>query len=240
MRRFFPAGACCALLVLQASCAWRSATSQGPEIHSVAELRRLSLDDLRQQYLVRIRGYITVSAPSWNVMILQDEAGNGARLESSDFSVPLDQLVEVTGFAAAGGNTPTIAKARVRWLSSSKPPEPRRVALSQILDRAAQYKQVIVDGVIQSTTVDLNNRISGIMRYDHKVVHVRVVDQFKEDPDYLIDDDVQLTGVVETSYDVFGNPTNPTLWIARATDIVKKNSAPPIASLPVQNIGAFS
>ncbi len=210
------------------------------EIHSVAELRRLGFDDLRNQVVVRIRGYITMSNRGWNVMILQDEAGDGARLESTDFSVPVDQLVEVTGFAAASGNTPAIAKPKVTWLSSQKPPQPRRIQLSQILDPSLQYARVVVPGVIRSTVMDLSNRTSALVKFGDTTVHVRALNHFADDPDSLVDDDVQLTGVVEASYDVYGKPTNPTLWVSRVGGIVKERTAPPIYTLPVRTIAELA
>src|SRR5579875_3218255 len=144
------------------------------EIHSVAELRKLDLAALRAQVPVRIRGYITLSDASWNVMILQDEAGNGVRLESNDFTVPVYQLVEVTGIASAGGNTPSISNPQIKWLSLQPPPEPRSSSLADLTSKAGQYTRVTTEGVIAAITPDRNDRVSGLMRSGNNVIGVRI------------------------------------------------------------------
>ena len=52
------------------SCTSRGrANAVAREVHTVEEQRKLHLDDLRSQVLVRIRGYITVSDPvGWSRM----------------------------------------------------------------------------------------------------------------------------------------------------------------------------
>ena len=218
------------------SCGWHMHAGVPREIHSVQELRQLNLEDLRGQVLVRIRGYVTVSDQIWNVMILQDETGNGVRLESSDFSVPVNQLVEVTGFAAAGGNTPTIAKPVVKWLSMQKPPAAKPIKLGDLLDTSRQYSMVQVDGVIRGTIADRNNRIAGLMGVRDTVVEIRVMDQSRVDLNSLVDEDVRLKGVVETSYDIFGKPSRAIFWVPVVSDIKKESSAPEASALPIRTV----
>ena len=149
--------------IVLVGCATQSRAGSPREIHSVQQLRRLSLEDLRAQVTVRLRGYITVSDPVWNVTILEDEAGGGGvRLDADDFSLPTNQLVEVTGFAAAAGDNPTVAKPRVRWLAAQGPPEAKPVKLEQLFDPARQYTQVQVQGIVRDTVADRNDRIVGV------------------------------------------------------------------------------
>ncbi len=209
------------------------------EIHSVAELRRLGVDEVRSQILVRIRGYIAVSDPSWNVMILQDEAGNGARVDSTEFSVPVNQFVEVTGVAAAGGNTPAIAKPIVHWLGTGKPPEAHPITLDQLLDAGNQYKQVVIDGVMQATLADHNNRIAGLMSVRGTLVSVRIIDQATIDVNALVDTEVRIKGIVETNYDVFGKATQLTLWVLRGSDVTMETSPPNASALPIRSIASL-
>jgi signal transduction histidine kinase len=169
-------------------------------------------------------------------MILEDEAGRGVRLESNDFTVPTNQLVEVTGFAASGGNTPTIAKPTVRWLSMQRPPDARPVKLDQLLDPARQYTEVEVNGVIRSTVADPNDRITGLMGVRDTVVEIRIIDPLGSDLNSLIDDEVRIRGVVETSYDVFGKPLRAVLWVPRSDGVVKESSAPEPSALPVRTV----
>lgn len=225
--------------LMAGSCDGTTHSGFSREVHTVAELRRLHLDDLRSQVVVRIRGYITVSDPVWNVMILQDEAGNGARLESDDFTLPTNQLVEVTGFAVAGGTTPTIAKPEVRWLSMQTPPAAQWVKLDKLLDPARQYTKVQVEGIIQDTVADRNNRITALMGVRGTAIEVRVLNQSGIDINSLVDDKVRIDGVVETSYDVFGKPSRAVLWVGRADEVIKQTSAPDPLTLPVQNISTL-
>ncbi len=234
--------ACCILAVaafLQVSCAWSTHSGYSREIHTVKELRRLKLDDLRSHVMVRVRGYITVSDPAWNVMILEDEGGSGVRLESDDFTVPTDQLVEVTGFAAAGGNTPTIAKPSVKWLSTQRPPPSTRVKLDQLFDPARQYTKVQVQGVIRSTVSDRNNRLTGLMGVGGTVVEVRVMDQSNRAMNALVDEEVRIDAVVETTYDIFGKPSRAILWVPLSGKVQNETSAPDPSALLVQSVSAL-
>lgn len=220
-------------------CASQGHARSAHEVHSVQELRNLQFEDLRSQVLVRIRGYITVSDPVWNVIILQDEAGQGVRLESDDFSMPINQLVEVTGFAVAGGNNPAIARPSVQWLSLQQPPDSKPVKLDQLLDPGRQYTKVEVTGVIRGTLADRNDRITGLMGVRNTVVEVRIIDPAAVDINSLVDDDVRISGVVEANYDVFGKPSRAILWVPRGDGVTKESSAPEPSLLPIQTVSAL-
>ncbi len=225
--------------VFQVSCGWATHTGFPREVHTVAELRSLKLEDLRGQVLVRIRGYITVSNPAWNVMILQDEAGNGVRLDADQFNVPVNQLVEATGFAAAAGNTPTIAKPKVRWISAQQAPEPKRVKLEDLLDASRQYTKVEVQGVIHGVKAERHNLIAGLMGVRGTVVEVRIFDNSGVYMDSLVDKDVRISGVVETSYDVFGKAARAILWVTGRGDLTKESLARDASALPIQTVSSI-
>ena len=228
------------LLLAQVGCGWKNPSQVPREVHTVQELRQLKIEDLRTQVVVRIRGYIIVSDADWKAMILQDQAGNGVRLESDSFNFPVNQLVEVTGYAAAGGDTPAIAKPVVKWLALQKPPASQPVKLDQLLDSARQYTKVEIEGIVRSTVTERNNRLTALMDAHGTMIELRVIDDSDLDLSSLIDDDVRISGVIETSYDVFGKPSRAILWAPASSAIKIETSAPEPSALPITSVAGLT
>jgi signal transduction histidine kinase len=134
--------------------------------------------------------------------------------------------VEVEGVMDPGGFAPNIAPRRVRLLGSKPLPPPRTVALARLLDGAEDAQRVEVAGVVQRCAEARNGHWlihvdTGLGRL---LAHVPVRDQ--RDPARLVDAEVLLRGVAESSRNWRAEYVCPRMLIAAPDDVVIERAAP--------------
>lgn len=140
-----------------------AATSRGlPTLTTVGAIRKLSADEARRGYPVRIRGVVTLNSPRTSLLFVQDASGgiyvSPSRLpwpERSGFSQGM--LVEVEGVTSFGRFSPTVrgkgdAPVVVTVLGQAPLPEPLQPSIVQLADPRYQNQWIETSGVVRQVT----------------------------------------------------------------------------------------
>src|SRR6478609_3030054 len=87
-----------------------SAPKAPPELHSVAEILRLTSSEAEQHFPVRVRVSTTYVDPNWDLGFVQDATGGIYAYQLLRFGTfEPGQLMEIGGATAAGRYTPILA-----------------------------------------------------------------------------------------------------------------------------------
>jgi signal transduction histidine kinase len=210
------------------------------EVTSVKELKRLTLVDLRKQVHVRIRGWVTIADPQSHFVALQDESGQGVRVEAMDFHFPVGQYAELTGVAVQSGFAPTVGQATLTRLPAKTAPQYTMMPIQDLMSRQNQYTRVELGGTVNDALPSDDYRLTATLSDGRHTVRLRMVGQSSLDASDLVDAAVHVRGVVDTNYDLYGKPSYATLWIADTTDVQITSPARPLNEIPLQRIAELT
>ena len=226
-RLLFRTAGMVAVLACLAGCArFAPATRSGP-LTSVQQVRGLGAQAVHAS--VRIRGTITYSDRSLQLLFLQDTTG-GIRVEG----LPVDnadlrpgRFVEVSGVVASGGSDPSINNAHIRFLAASATRvNTPRVTPKDLMSGEMQYSRVEIEGIVRATGIDNTGRLALLVHTSGGDVNARVWDAGGARYNPLIDSLIRARGVLATSMDARGIAAGVKLWVPSLRDLEVLSAAP--------------
>jgi signal transduction histidine kinase/CheY-like chemotaxis protein len=228
-----------AVLVCLAGCTrFAPATRSGP-LTSVQQVRGLGAQALHAP--VRIRGTITYSDRSLQLLFVQDSTGGlrveGLQVDSGDF-LP-GRFVEVTGVVSSGGSDPAITHAHVSFLTrTATDVKAPRVTPRDLASGELQYSRIEIEGIVRRTGIDNTGRLALLVHTAGGDVNARVWDAEGARYRPLIDSVVRARGVLATSVDARGLAGAVKLWVPSSRDLEVLAAAPDAADIPLSTAGA--
>jgi signal transduction histidine kinase len=124
-------------------------------ISHAAQIRRLSTEQARLGYPVRIRGVITDDVPAPDFFVQDSTAG--IYVEGSHYPIfphHLGDLVEVEGISGPGRFAPVIREQQTRVLGRGTLPTARLYPFSELADGQQDSQWVKVRGIVRSASID--------------------------------------------------------------------------------------
>jgi hypothetical protein len=143
------------MLWLGVSAAAQTASSPLPTLTHVDQVRRLSPEQARLGYPVRIRGVVTGDVPAPDFFV-QDETA-GVYVEGSHsplFRHVLGERVEVEGITGPGWFAPVIREQSVHVLGKAALPKAHLYSFTELADGQQDSQWVQVRGIVQSVSID--------------------------------------------------------------------------------------
>ena len=102
-----------------------------------------------------------------------------------------------------------------------------------------QFRKVEIAGVVRSSTLERNGRLSLSLRADETDVQVRVVNDMGVEGETLVDDRIAVRGVVDIAYDVSNHAIGAVLWVNDPSDIRVVEFPRMTASTSIESAGAI-
>ncbi|HEV8484755.1 MAG TPA: ATP-binding protein, partial [Blastocatellia bacterium] len=164
---------------------------------TVEQIRKLSRDEARQQYPVRLRAVVTYFDPSWDLLFIQDSTAGIYVDFQGQSHLPLiaGQLIDIEGSSDAGGFAPQIIKPRISVLGQGQMPSGHKFRLERLLSGQFDSEWVESEGVVQSVTESSGqlflNVVSGAQRFLVQIPGL----QKQPSPNHLVDAKVRIQGV---------------------------------------------
>jgi signal transduction histidine kinase/ActR/RegA family two-component response regulator len=183
---------------------------------------------------VHLKGWVTLSDPSTNLMFLED--GTGATRVSLPF-LHLDpqpgNLVEVIGEVTEGGPAPTIVASEAKVLEGAHEPRALPIRVADLVAGRTGFRYVAVEGVLRSSYQDRAG--NPVLRIGSGAATFEAYSLSQDLPNLArAGARLRLRAVVNLSRDVYGRIARVRVWIPRSTDV--EVLAPPPPSIPVQTI----
>jgi len=153
-------GLCCALglgwFILPVSVAQTqlepSAPSSLPLLTHIEEVRRLTPDQAKLGYPVRLRAVVTYyGGQGWEFFIQDSTGGIYIQGPEGDYQVQAGQEVEIEGITAPGDFAPVITKPRLRVLGRTPMPRAKGSSFEQLMSGKEDSQWVEVQGVVRTT-----------------------------------------------------------------------------------------
>jgi signal transduction histidine kinase len=221
-------------------------------------LRALTRDQAAARPPVRVRGVVTFawtagmrsfciqddSLGMWISMTMAESEGIWAGDDAVAASLRPGTEVEIDGVMDPGGFAPNIAPRTIRVIGTRPLPAAEVVPLSKLMRGAEDAQRVEVAGVVQRCGAARNG--CWLLELDtglgRLLAHVPVRDA--GDPARLVDAEVRLRGVAESSRNWRAEYLCPRMLIAHPDDVVVDRPAPAdpfaVPAVPIAALATFS
>ena len=121
-----------------------------PILNRVSQLRRLTPDQAKKGYPVRIRGVVTYYDLAHGDFFVQDATGAMYILPPAGLAVRAGQYVEVEGISRVAEFASEVFEARIRVLSERRLPPPLGVSAEELASGAYDCQRIEVEGVVRA------------------------------------------------------------------------------------------
>ena len=210
-----------------------------PELHTAAEVRRLTTEQAARHYPVRLRGVVTFYDQSLFSRFVEDETA-GIYLGDYSNAVTLlpGQLVEVVGTTSQGEYAPIVTPKTVEVIGTAPLPAAKSVSFEDLASGQEDSQLVEVHGIVRSSNPDPQ---SGFLMVEIATGGGRLTayatnlppEQTKD----LVDCTVQVRGVCSTEFNRRRQLFHLRILVARPADFVVEKPAPPNPfAIPTQTI----
>ncbi|HEY9141000.1 MAG TPA: hypothetical protein VIN93_08925, partial [Bryobacteraceae bacterium] len=184
---------------------------------------------------VHLKGWITLSDPTTNLVFLEDGTG-AARVNLPFLNIDLrtGNLVEVIGEVNEGGSAPTIVASEARLLPGAHEPRALPVQVADLTAGRTGFRYIAVEGVLRSRHQDrAGNAIirigSGATVFEANISAIDLPNLTGK-----IGAFIRIRAVANLSRDVYGHTARVQAWIPRSADVEILALAPP--SMPVETV----
>lgn len=221
------------------------------ELHTAAQVRRLTTQQADFHYPVRLRGVVTFfdeKIPTRAFRFIQDEtAGIYYYVDGSTNNPPLHagQLVEMEGVTGAGSFAPVVTSQRIRILGEEKLPEAKPVIFEQLASGAEDSQFVEIRGQVRAVRFDAQGSnyvvelATGQGRLTLQATRLPV-----SQPQELVESTVSAKGVCITRFNTQRQLLDVGLLVPRPEDLVVERPAPtdPLAipKQPIKSVMQYS
>jgi PAS domain S-box-containing protein len=121
-----------------------------PLLTRIDQLHRLTLDQAKQGYPVRLRGVVTYYRLASNDLFLQDAAGAIWVLPPQQPRLRPGQYIEVVGTSQPGNFATDVVNTKIRILGEAGLPSPRRISATELVTGNRDCWRVEVQAVVRS------------------------------------------------------------------------------------------
>jgi len=225
------AGLVAVAVIAGSSCIGRHAAAP---LERIAQVAALPLQVADHRVPVRLRGWVTLSDPTTNLMFLEDGTGAArVTLPFLNIDVRTGNLVEIVGEVTEGGPAPTIVASEVSLLEGAHEPRALPIRVADLTAGRTGFRYVAVEGVLRSFHHDRTG--SPVLRMGSGATTFEAY-AFSQDLPNLagVGARLRLRAVANLSRDVYGRTVRVRVWIPRTADI--EVLAPPPQGIPVQTI----
>ena len=176
-----------------------------PTLTQVSQIRRLTPDEAKRKYPIRLRGVITYHSPEYQVTFVQDETAGIFIYNDTNPQIGAGSLVEVDGNTTPGDFAPSIEHPEIRVLGRAPLPTAAPRSLDALMTGSEDSQWVKVQGIIHSVTIE--DRLPPDMRGGPPQLVLEIhsgndsfkarIREFRRDVDYsrLVDASVTVRGV---------------------------------------------
>ena len=139
------------LLSVVAAPGQKSTEANLPTLTHVEQIRRMTIEEARRRYPVRIRGVVTYYDWDQGDLFIQDSTA-GIWVDPGGTKPALHQgaFVQVEGFSGIGDFTPSIEHPRFRSLGEAPMPNPRRPTSDELASGKLDSQWIELEGVVRS------------------------------------------------------------------------------------------
>lgn len=220
------------------------AQNTNEELHTIAAVRNLTVEQANEHRRVRLRGVVTFYEENFFSRYIQDAT---AGIYLSDAGLPLvhllpGQLVEVEGFTEPGEYAPSIVPQSIKVIDEAPLPEPRRVTYEQLASGIDDSQFVEITGTVRS--VQQLQDASKLYVMEIATGAGRLTVYARELPvqkiENMVDSTVRVRGVCATKFNHQRQLFAVRLMVPLLEDLTIESPAPqePFA-VPVQTIGSI-
>jgi len=125
-----------------------------PALTQVAQIRRLTPEEAKRKYPIRLRGVITYHAPEYKVTFFQDETAGIFIYDAPHLQMGAGSLVEVDGSTTPGEFAPSIEPAEISVLGRTPLPTAAPKSIDALLTGAEDSQWVEVQGIVHTATIE--------------------------------------------------------------------------------------
>jgi signal transduction histidine kinase len=125
----------------------------GEELHTVAAIRALSVEQSKENIPVHLRGVVTFFDENLYSRFIQDETAGIYLKFPPNVAPPMltpGQLVEISGVASPGEYAPVVTVNRASVIGEAPLPEPKRVSYEQLASGTEDSQFVEIAGIVHS------------------------------------------------------------------------------------------
>ncbi len=215
-----------AILVMVA-CNGRMAVPGETQLETIGKIAGRKAADINGR--VHTRGVLTYWDSARGLGFLQDkELAIRIRGKASG-SLQVGDWVDVEG--ELGGISPVLTINRAVLKDSGKRCTPEllaavRIDRGQAIGIPDQYRQVEIDGVVESVIADGSGLFRLAVRRNGEVIDAHLTDNAGDQLLDLVDAGVRLRGVADLSFDVNGLPVKTSLWLTTEGDVQALSKSP--------------
>ncbi len=209
-----------ALLSIFGSCTRRGGTAELGTVNSGAQLRSLPPAEAVRGYPVRLHGTVTFYDEQYRILTVQDETGGvfvDPREQELDNLVP-GVAADVEGYSGFEEFDPVVIKPKIRAGAQTTLPNPRKVALSRVLDGFEDFQFVEIAGRLQSVSLVNNVHLRFVVQAQARTLEVIVSTQ-NPVPDWPAGTEIVARGVAFVSRDAQGVPNSARLHVSGFQDL---------------------
>ena len=204
---------------------WSSAL---PVLTSVAEIRKLGVEEADRRYPVRLKAVTLYHDSMAGILVIQDSSG-GIRVELQDPHVQFSQadILTLRGVTGRGQYSPMVRNATVERAGRGPLPPPVRLMAADLDSPGRQNQYAEIHGVIRAWGERHDGRVNLAVDSNGAVLNAVLLDRDGADPDKLVGAVATLRGVPGTVYSLSGAILFRQLLLAGAWDIhVESGPAP--------------
>lgn len=122
-----------------------------PTLKSLQQVLKLTREQARKHYPVKVRATVTHYDKHWKQLFIQDDnAGIYLSIGDSSFPVEAGEVVEVVGMTMPGGILSMIAPAKITPLGKTRLPTPITISYQQAIAGTYDSRRVKLVGTVQN------------------------------------------------------------------------------------------
>ena len=169
---------------------------------TVDQIHKLSPEEAKRNYPVRLRCVVTYYEPLWHFAFIQDSTAGifmdlrgerGIRLEPG-------QLVEVEGQSGPGDFAPVLIRPRLRVVGKAPMPIAGRLSLENLFSGVQDSNWVEAEGIVQTVKNDAEHALLGIVSGSRKFKALVPGFATGKLPTHLVDSRVRIRGACGTLF----------------------------------------
>ncbi|MDQ2774959.1 MAG: ATP-binding protein [Acidobacteriota bacterium] len=220
---------------------WLQGSHVAGEMTSAKQIRGTGTRSSRQNIPVHLAGTVTYSDRVSGMLIVQDRTGGFRVHQLGDNVWPeAGSVVDVLGNVGSGGLDPAVTVSELRITGKADSPFAEPISFEQARSGSYEYRRIALKGVVQSAYImERAGRLALTIDDGESSIQARVYNYGDRSFRSLVDCKVQVEGVLSSSFDVYGRPSNSIVWLQTLDQVHVVEQAPKLSDLPVSRIGEF-
>ena len=173
-----------------------------------------------REHRIHLRGVVTLHWPG-EALFIKDASGGIQIRTRQQTPVEVGEVIDVSGFPAAGGYTPLMEEAIFRSIETNDPPKPRVVTATQALAGEFDKELVRMEGILIAQTQVRSNSHVLVLQNNEAIFHAYVQKTKLGSivSDLLDGSRLQVTGVCSVDLGENEKPAGFNLWLRSPEDI---------------------